>query len=258
MQQWGDIPAMTTHEVSNEPRSRRALLGGMLGGMGAWAASAIGRVNPARAVDGEPVLVGGQYTASSHTQITNPSGPAIVGVSTSGMGVQGSSSSDTGVRGDSISGFGVAARSETNAGVLGMSDGSSGVIGHNLSSKRPAVAGISNGHNTGVQGFSGSGARPETKGKTGVYGVASQDQASTGVWGKSKAGHGIHGESDTGWAGYFDGRLFVSRYVDIAEGPTPARPTANRARLFVRENASHHVQLCVRFPNGNVRVLGTA
>ncbi|HEY8177626.1 MAG TPA: hypothetical protein VIH19_03425 [Candidatus Limnocylindria bacterium] len=249
---------MTAHEISNEPRSRRALLGGLLGGLGVWAASAIGRANPARAVDGEPVLVGGEYMANSVTWITNPSGPAIWGLSTSGPGVHGTSSSSIGVEGNSSSSVGVRGTSDYNVGVQGHSGGSFGVLGGSASTTRPAVVGLSNGGNTGVQGFSGAGDRPTARANTGVYGVAYQDATSKGVLGRSTAGHGIHGEAEAGWAGYFDGRLFVSRYVDIAEGPTPVTPTANRARLFVRENASHHTQLCVRFPNGIVRILGTA
>ena len=230
---------MTAHEISNELRSRRALLGGMLGGVGAWAASAIGRVNLARAADGDPVLVGRDHTATGVTQIVNSDSTAISGISISGRGVRGHSSTDRGVQG----------LSDYNVGVQGGSGEGVGVMGSTSSGKDPAIVGIAGGNNTGVQGYSGVGLfRPPAKKRTGVYGVANQDATSKGVW----------GESDTGWAGYFDGRLFVSRYVDIAEGPTPAKPTANRARLFVRENASRHVQLCVRFPNGNVRVLGTA
>lgn len=93
-----------------------------------------------------------------------------------------------------------------------------------------------------------------------VFGHSTSDDPgrARGVWGKSRHGQAIYGDSESGWAGYFDGRVFMSRYVDIAEGPTPVRPTANRARLFVRENANNHTQLCVRFPNGNVRVIATA
>jgi hypothetical protein len=249
---------MTAHEASNEPRSRRAVLGGLLGGLGVWAASAIGRANPVRAVDGEPVLVGGEYTATSVTSITNPSGPALWGLSSSGAGVQGYSSSSVGVVGHSSTGAAVQGISEHNVGVSGSSGGSYGVLGGSISEGKPAVVGLSSGNNTGVQGFSGAGDRPDSKPKTGVYGIANQDLGSKGVWGFSTVGHGIHGESDTGWAGYFRGRLFVSKYVDIAEGPTPGKPTANLARLFLREDANHHAQLCVRFPNGNVRVLATA
>ena len=51
--------------------SRRALLAGALGGIGALAATVIGRASPARA-EGETVVVGGEYLlATSRTIIAN-------------------------------------------------------------------------------------------------------------------------------------------------------------------------------------------
>ena len=47
---------MTTESTDIAPRSRRALLAGALGGLGVWAASAIGRVAPAEA-RGRPLLL---------------------------------------------------------------------------------------------------------------------------------------------------------------------------------------------------------
>jgi hypothetical protein len=91
---------MTTidrHE--SKARSRRALLAGALGGIGAWAASAIGKSSPVRAgVDGDVVL-GTGHTATLVTSITNNSTSSTVFAvfSTSGVGLWGSSSSDKGV-----------------------------------------------------------------------------------------------------------------------------------------------------------------
>jgi hypothetical protein len=77
------------------------------------------------------------------------------------------------------------------------------------------------------------------------------------VWGSSTVGHGIHGESDTGWAGYFRGRLFVSKYVDIAEGPTPGKPTANLTRCScARTRTTMLGSACVS--QTGARVLATA
>ena len=49
----------------NRVRSRRALLAGALGGLGVWAASAIGRVAPAEAEAGDPIRMGRLNKASS-------------------------------------------------------------------------------------------------------------------------------------------------------------------------------------------------
>jgi hypothetical protein len=53
--------------------SRRALLAGALGGIGAWAAGAIGRVSNLRAADGDAVQVGGSHLGTATTRITIPS-----------------------------------------------------------------------------------------------------------------------------------------------------------------------------------------
>jgi hypothetical protein len=93
--------------------------------------------------------------------------------------------------------------------------------------------------------------------KTGVVGFARQDASSNGVVGESPDGRGVHGKSTTGWAGYFDGRVYTRKYVELAEIGNPSSPGSNRARLFIRDNGSGKTQLCVRFPTGGVRVLAT-
>ena len=70
----------TTPPIS-QPRSRRALLAGALGGIGALAASAIGRVSPVQAATGDPVLVDNAHTGSGITQITTTGITAFKGVS---------------------------------------------------------------------------------------------------------------------------------------------------------------------------------
>jgi len=65
----------------------------------------------------------------------------------------------------------------------------------------------------------------------------------------------LHGESSTGWAGYFDGRVLVNRFVEMVEIGTPSAPGSNHAKLFVRGNGSGKTQLCVRFHTGSVKVL---
>jgi hypothetical protein len=91
-----------------------------------------------------------------------------------------------------------------------------------------------------------------------VYGYAAQDSGSVGVRGESPAGFGVYGKTTgTGFAGYFNGKVFMSQFLEMAEIGTPAAPGGNRARLFVRDNGLGKTQLCVRFPSGAFKVLAT-
>ena len=56
---------MTAESTQAAPRSRRALLAGAIGGLGVWAASAIGRAAPAEAAAGDPIRMGRLNKASS-------------------------------------------------------------------------------------------------------------------------------------------------------------------------------------------------
>lgn len=198
-------------------------------------------------------------------------GTGVKGQSNTGIGVVGYSSGGSGVAGQSgaVSGIGVSGTSGTGAGIYGSTNsgrgvhgyasaqGGIGVRGESNASDTPAVVARSLGNSTGVLGFSGSGAVPVAHARTGVYGRASQDTSSKGVWGFSAKGHGVHGESGTGYAGYFDGKIFTTKFHEMQEIPVPAAPTTNKARLFLRDNGSGKTQLCVRFSSGAVQVLST-
>jgi len=210
--------------------SRRALLAGALGGLGALAASAIGRPIGVHA-EGEAIVVGGEYTdATTVTKIQNQANGDIVlwGASTS-LGI--------GVLGSSLSAQGLYGTSGNSVGVYGISD----------ANDQPATFGQSGGNSTGVQGYSGIADPPPAKAKTGVYGYANQDSNAKGIF----------GESAKGFAGYFAGKVYVSKFQEMPEVSTPLAPGANKARLFVRDNGSGKTQLCVRFPTGSVQVLAT-
>jgi hypothetical protein len=218
--------------------SRRALLAGALGGIGAWAASAIARTSRVQAADGATMLVGGEYTANTVTGLTATTEDAFYGTTTSGIAIKGTSS--------------------TSNGLFGVSGTSIAIWGHSDATDEPACAARSAGHNTGVQGFSGQGSIPTSPAKTGVFGYANQDATSVGVRGESPTGFGIYGKTTgTGFAGYFNGKTFMSQFIEIAEMTTPAAPGGNRARLFVKDNGLGKTQLCVRFPTGAVKVLAT-
>ena len=164
------------------PRSRRALLAGAIGGLGALAAGMIVRPKPALGDNGDPVILGATNLGSNTTIETNEENTAL----------------------------------RLQSGDVGLNS------------------------------FGG------------ITGVLGRSPSSTGVAGISDVGVGVYGESRTDYAGEFQGRVLVHSFIDLAERSTPAKPLLNRARLFVRDNGDNHTQLCVKFPNGVVRVLATA
>ena len=59
------------NEAVDNPRSRRALLAGVVGGLGAWLVSAAQRAMPAEAAAGDPVLAGRSNSGGrSMTELT--------------------------------------------------------------------------------------------------------------------------------------------------------------------------------------------
>lgn len=252
-----------------KPTSRRAVLAGAIGGIGALVATAIGRPSVVQA-EGEVIHVGDEITtATTVTRIQNSAnnGPVIEGQSTSGTGIYGLSSSGSGVRGISTSGAaiwatssvatGCFAQSTSGIGMYGTSGSSYAVYGKTNSGVVAATVGHGAGNSTGVQGYSGSAALVPPKPKTGVYGYADQDGSARGVIGATTSGHGVHGIATSGWAGYFAGRVYTSKYHEMKEVSPPAAPAANRGRIFMRNNASGKTQLCVRFSSGAIQILAT-
>lgn len=147
-----------------ERPSRRALLAGALGGLGVWAASAVGRAKPVRA-ESEPMVVGGDYdTATTATTLTNQANNATVFLSqslASGVGLWGYSASGIAIRATTPSGTGVDSSSTSGVGVRGIS-----------------------GSNIAVQGQS-----------TSQMGVSGTSSSHIGVGGQSVDGHGLNGFS---------------------------------------------------------------
>jgi hypothetical protein len=236
-----------TPQPESKSPSRRALLAGALGGLGALAASAIGRASPVRA-EGEAIVVGGEYaTATSQTKIVNQTNNAdvlvaestglgyavwghsaarvgVAGSSVEYFGVKGVSQQSTGVYGSSGTWIGVQGVSGSSTGVFGSSQSWIGVQGNSNASDAPATLGFAKANSTGVLGYSGNGSLPATKPKTGVYGYADQDISSRGVYGESPAGHGVHGKSATGFAGWFNGKVYTNAFHEMTEIGTPRRP----------------------------------
>lgn len=181
------------------PRSRRALLAGGLGGLAALAVQALGRPVRVNAADGQTVVVGGEYTSSSPTKITNGSagdpGIAIWGASTQSVGVYGSSSGAAGVVGETSNGNGVHGFG-TSAGVRGQGT-SYGVRGDGS----VGVAGV--GTNIGIQAVGPTGLQAQgTDMAIQVVGVPTTGVHTTGhdqaVYAWSQFGHGLVGETSVG------------------------------------------------------------
>jgi hypothetical protein len=185
---------MTARELEAEPvkKSRRAIIAGALGGVGAWALAGIGgKASPVRA-EGQAVVVGGEYTdASSVTAITNPSndedvikgisngaGRGVYGKSGSGNGVYGeSSTAGSGVTGASVSGTGVAAFSTNGSAMTASSGGGKGLDAQ--------------GTVTGVQGSSTDGIGISAHSSTG-FGLTASSTSNIGIVANSTSNEAIH------------------------------------------------------------------
>jgi hypothetical protein len=221
-------------------RSRRSLLAGALGGLGAWAASAVGRASPVHATNGDPLIAGATTTATATTSLHNTAdfvtafrvqspSRAIEGLSTSGYGVSGESSSSRGLNGVSTSGsgvvavstsgFGLDASSSTSFGVRARSTDYSAIYAFNDAGDQAAISAHARGNSTGVIGASGS-LPSAARAKTGVFGYANQDSGSKGVWGFSRRGVGIFGEAhENGIAIRAKGRIKADKVSGLATIP---------------------------------------
>jgi hypothetical protein len=156
------MTAITPSEA--KPRSRRAILIGALGGLGAVAARAIGRPEVAKAANGDPILVGQVASGTVTTQLQYSSSFA------SGLYVTATSASG---------GYGIAG--VTNATGGGWA----------------AIRGDANGggNTYGVQGIA-AGTTGETDGVRGT----TASPAGNGVHGSSATGTGVLAESNSGTA----------------------------------------------------------
>jgi hypothetical protein len=200
-------------------------------------------------------------TASGVKGQANGTGIGVIGYSVGGSGVAGTSSAAAGVGVSGTSSTGTGTYGSTNSGIAvhgyASASGGIGVWGESNAGDKPAVAGRSLGGSTGVLGFSGATNLPSPKTHTGVYGYAAQDDTSRGVWGETTSGHAVHGTATSGYAGFFNGKVYTSKFHEMQEVTIPTAPVSNHARLFLKDNGSGKTQLCVRFHTGAVQVLST-
>jgi hypothetical protein len=259
-------PSTDSHGIEGSSTSRRALLAGALGGIGALAAMVIGGPSRTQAAAGSYMVIGSEINnaGSSNTQLlTNSSVVAFKllqnGPGTALMGYATPTSGGTrGVYGrtDSPNGFGVQARNAGTAGsgaaVQAIGVNNTGLDASTDNDARSAVQGTHTGGGLGVYGVSSTG--------YGVYGfspnigVFGGSFNGVGVYGSSSGGPGVSGISSTGYAGSFAGRIRVTQYVDIPEMSAPASPAANDARIFVRDFGGK-TQVCAKFSNGSIVVM---
>jgi hypothetical protein len=208
-------------------RTRRAILTGALGGLGAWVAGSVARVSPTHAAAGSSLIIGSQTNnaGTADTQLlTNSSviafkllqngpGTALMGHATAATG------GTRGVygRSDSPNGDGVQAR---NAGAEGTGAAIRAFGGNN-----PGVVATSD-HN-GVFGSTGFG--------NGVLGTATT--TGDGVYGLSDSGTGIHGDTiGTGYAGYFNGPVYVTGLLTKAGGGFKIDHPLDPARQYLQHS----------------------
>jgi len=217
-------------------RSRRAVLAGALGGIGALAATAIGGASRARASAGDPLIIGSESNnaGTANTQLQTNSSVVAFKLLQNGPGT-------------ALMGY-VTPTTGATRGVYGRTDSpdGDGVQARNTGA-----------HGTGaaIRAFGGQnvGVRATTDNVAAIYGSSDSGE---GVLGISYSDAGVYGISTTNYAGFFQGRLRVTQYVDIAEMSPPAAPLFNNARLFVRDNAGK-TQLCVKFPDGTFVVIAS-
>ena len=110
--------------IQSATRSRRALLAGALGGLGAVAATAVGRVSPVRAANGDAVTVGNSFTGTSNTTITTSGNSAWAGNS-SAVGADAVFGNATALTGPSWGVRGMSA-SAAGSGVVGQATSGTG------------------------------------------------------------------------------------------------------------------------------------
>ena len=210
------------------PRSRRAVLAAVFGGVTAAAANAVARPAAVLATDGQPILQGVDNGGSASTVVRSNSSTALQGVtdvatganygvrgrssSTSGIGTVGvaaaASGGTVGVHGNALSQGGVGVKGESpRHGVEGyataLTESTVGVYGHVVSPTGIAVYGQNDANSNLAIGVEGRAVGYGVFGlglgdAVGVRGLANGDGQSVGVHGdvNSITGIGVLGQNN--------------------------------------------------------------
>jgi hypothetical protein len=220
------------------PRSRRALLAGLVGGAGALLAGAIGRVHPTRAAAGDNLKLGQtNYAGSAATRLNASSSGGAFWMTQNGSG--------SGVRGEASIGTGgiFVTHAPNHHALVAQHQATTGGSGAALRADGAQNDGISaSTSNTGQYAHGITAEAPDGFGVVGAsatgYGVAGTSDSWTGVWAVCTSGTGLYAQSSSGfglngfstssygiyarngnglsYAGYFDGNINVTGSIDSA------------------------------------------
>jgi hypothetical protein len=183
--------------------SRRQVLTGAAGAVGAVTAGSLATAAPAQANDGDPVFLGLNNTETNPTVIVNTTQNQIIDHANGLVATAGEGSVGFGLigNGGSLGGDGVRGHGggQTGAGVSGLSDGGGfGVQGQSFSGSG-VYGNIDDGSDvgTGVEGVGPTGVAGRTN-QAGGVGVSGLSGSGFGVQGHSVSGSGVFGDIDDG------------------------------------------------------------
>jgi hypothetical protein len=202
---------------SNAPRSRRAVLGAALGGVGALAVHSLAKPGSASAASGDTLILGQANDAEADsTSLTSSVDGVALDISTTtsgGTGARAFTGDGTDLAGDTtftgLYGFAEDADNFTAAGVWGDTATGTGVVGSGFTGVYGTgvfgTMGDVDGASIGVYGFAGDETAPDP-GLGANVGVAMVGRAGT------SATYGVVGvgPGTTQWAVYVAGRLRLS------------------------------------------------
>jgi hypothetical protein len=245
-------PTTNLNEAVDNPRSRRALLAGAVGGVGAWLVSAAQRAMPAEAAAGDPLRIGQVNSgggASTELRATTTK-PVFRAVQLGG---------GTALRGESPTGhaailetrsrhkFALIARNAstsllTEAGaILAEAKHQYGVLA--TTDTGVGVIAISHFGGTAVSAIA------ERSGGTAILCLSLDEPGS----------YALRASGPTELAGQVDifGNMTISQGITLSETTLPPQPSADQLGLFARDNGLGKTELCVQFATGAVQVLAT-
>jgi hypothetical protein len=142
-------PTINLNEAVDNPRSRRALLAGVLGGLGAWLVSAAQRAMPAEASAGDPVLAGRSNSGGGFsTELRANTGKTVFKAVNAGGGdgLRGVATTGRGVVGIGREGIGVVAQTLNNVGLWAEAHHGGTAINANASRSATAIVASHRAH----------------------------------------------------------------------------------------------------------------
>lgn len=218
-----------------KPKSRRALLAGAVGGLGAWAASVVGRAAPVEAAAGDPIRMGRINRAGGSRTIleTSSEGAAFTVRQQSGAGaVRAEATSGRAVQAIAgHDGTGLWAYSPDHNAIFARTEDGIGVHAQALGSFSWALYAL---------GRSSLNGDLVVDGTTAVHGQLFVNESIT-----------VDGTAS------FNNYLVAARPIFMqASGELPGPPGSSELSLFPRM-AGGKMQLCVQFPSGEVKIIAT-